>query len=73
MLLVAKWAKKYERIMLVGHEPHMSHFGSALLGSMTPVIEMKKSALAKFEITQLDPLRMRGYLVALFPPKIGSI
>src|SRR5438445_10497165 len=48
MALVAKWAKKYERIMLVGHEPHMSHFGSALLGSPTPVIEMKKAALAKF-------------------------
>jgi phosphohistidine phosphatase len=73
MLLVAKWAKKYQRIMLVGHEPHLSEFGSALLGSEVPVIEMKKAALAKFEITRLDVPRMRGHLIALFPSKIGSL
>ena len=73
MTLVGKWAKKYSRIMLVGHEPHLSSFGSALLGSPTPVIEMKKAAVAKFEIHHLDSLRMRGHLIALFPPKIGSL
>jgi phosphohistidine phosphatase len=73
MSLVAKWAKKYNRIMLVGHEPHLSSFGSALLGSPSPVIEMKKAAVAKFEISRLDVPRMRGLLVALLPPKIGSI
>ena len=73
MALVVKWSKKYQHIMLVGHEPHLSSFGSALLGSPTPVIEMKKAALAKFEITRLDDQRMRGILVGLFPPKIGSI
>ncbi len=73
MTLVAKCAKKYSRIMLVGHEPHLSSFGSALLGSPTPVIEMKKAAIAKFEIHRIDSPRMRGQLLALFPPKIGSI
>lgn len=73
MALVAKWARKFSRIMLVGHEPHLSSFGSALLGSPTPVMEMKKAAVAKFEITHFDAPRMRGHLVALFPPKIGSL
>ncbi|MDP4236553.1 MAG: hypothetical protein Q8919_08920, partial [Bacteroidota bacterium] len=73
MALVVKWSKKVSRMMLVGHEPHLSAFGSALLGSTTPVIEMKKAAIAKFELTRLDVPRMRGQLVALFPPKIGSI
>jgi phosphohistidine phosphatase len=72
MALVVKW-KSYEHIMLVGHEPHMSQFGSALLGSATPIIEMKKAALAKFEILRMDAVRMRGVLLALLPPKIGSI
>ncbi len=73
MSVVAKCAKKYSRIMLVGHEPHLSSFGSALLGSPTPVMEMKKAAIAKFEIHRIDSPRMRGQLLALFPPKIGSI
>jgi len=73
MMLVEQYAKKYSRIMLVGHEPHLSSFGSALLGSPVPVIEMKKAALAKFEITRFEPPRMRGHLVALLPPKVGSL
>jgi phosphohistidine phosphatase SixA len=59
--------------MLVGHDPHLSSLGSALLGSQTTVIEMKKAALAKFEISRFDVPRMKGYLVALLPPKIGSM
>jgi len=73
MALIAERAKKYGSIMLVGHDPHLSSLGSALLGSSTAVIEMKKAALAKFEISRFDVPRMRGYLVALLPPKIGSI
>ncbi|MEP7233839.1 MAG: phosphohistidine phosphatase SixA [Ignavibacteriota bacterium] len=73
MSLVAGHAKDFNRIMLVGHEPHLSRFGSALLGSPVSVIEMKKAAVAKFEINRIDVPRMRGHLIALFPPKIGSI
>ena len=73
MALIADRSKEYDSIMLVGHDPHLSSLGSALLGSQATVIEMKKAALAKFEISRFDVPRMRGYLVALLPPKIGSI
>ncbi len=73
MALVAEAIKRLSPLMLVGHEPHLSSFGSALLGSTTPVIEMKKASLAKFEIYRLDVPRMRGALTALIPPKIGSL
>jgi phosphohistidine phosphatase len=73
MALVAERAKKFTCMMLVGHEPHLSHFGSILLGSPVPVIEMKKASLAKFELTHLDAFRMRGHLIALLPPKIGNM
>jgi phosphohistidine phosphatase len=73
MALIADRAKKYGSIMLVGHDPHLSIFGSVLLGSSVVVIEMKKAALAKFEISRFDVPRMRGQLTALLPPKIGSI
>ena len=72
MAMLVKY-KNYERIMIVGHDPHMSQFASSLLGSPTPVVEMKKSALAKFEIVRIDPIRMRGILVALLPPKVGGL
>ncbi|MEI8135061.1 MAG: phosphohistidine phosphatase SixA [bacterium] len=73
MAVIAAKAQDTKSILLVGHEPHLSSFGSALLGSTTTVIEMKKATLAKFELTRFDVPRMRGYLVALLPPKIGSI
>ena len=73
MALIADRAKTYGSIMLVGHDPHLSSFGSALLGSSAIVLEMKKAALAKFEISRFDVPRMRGQLLALLPPKIGSI
>ncbi len=73
MALIADRSKKYGSVMLVGHDPHLSLLGSALLGSSAIVIEMKKAALAKFEISRFDVPRIRGQLVALLPPKIGSI
>ncbi len=73
MNIVAEAIKRLKPVMLVGHEPHLSSFGSALLGSPTPIIEMKKASVAKFEIYKLDPTRMRGALTALIPPKIGSL
>jgi len=73
MALIAERAKSFDRIMLVGHDPHLSTFGSALLGSSSIVMEMKKASLAKFEISRIDVPRMRGYLTALLPPRIGSL
>jgi phosphohistidine phosphatase len=73
MTLIAERSKKHGSMMLVGHDPHLSTFASALLGSSGVVMEMKKSSLAKFEISRFDVPRMRGFLTALLPPKIGSI
>ncbi len=73
MSLVAEHIKKDSPVMLVGHEPHLSAFGSALIGSGSPIIEMKKAALAKFELYNLDPPRMRGLLTALLPPAVGAM
>lgn len=73
MALVHEYIREYRTIMLVGHEPHLSSFGSALLGAPHPVIEMKKSSIALFEILRNEVPRMRGTLTALFPPRIGSL
>lgn len=67
-------SSKYETLMLVGHDPHMTSLASLLVsGSTRPAIEMKKSALAVFEITQLDAMRMRGVLKCLLPPSIHKL
>jgi phosphohistidine phosphatase len=73
MGMVAGYIDKYSPLMIVGHEPHLSSFGSALLGSSSPVIEMKKASLACFELYRLDVPRLRGVLTKLIPPKIGSL
>ena len=73
MALVHEHIREYRTIMLVGHEPHLSSFGSSLLGCPHPVIEMKKSAVALFELHRIEVPRMRGVLLALFPPRIGSL
>ena len=73
MSLVVEHLGKDSPVMLVGHEPHLSTFGSALLGSSSPVIEMKKAALAKFEIYRLEVPRMRGMLTALIPPSVSNL
>lgn len=73
MALAEEAFKKHKVVMFVGHEPHMSSFGSALLGFERPVIEMKKSAVALFELLNTEAPRLRGVLVGLFPPRIGNL
>lgn len=47
---------KQESIVLVGHEPHMSHLMSVLLsGDQTMSIDLKKSGFAKLCIDDLTP------------------
>lgn len=73
MSVVFQLAQQFESIMLVGHEPHLSTFGGALLtGTLRPVIEMKKSSVALFELTDINPPRMHGYLKFLFPARVGK-
>jgi phosphohistidine phosphatase SixA len=74
MAYIMMMSEKYDSLMLVGHDPHMTSLASLLVsGSTRPAVEMKKSALAVFEITQPDAMRMRGYLKCLLPPKISQV
>jgi phosphohistidine phosphatase len=63
--------KEYDVVMLAGHDPLFSRLASILVsGEDRPTIEMKKSAVAIYELTRFDPPRMRGVLRAFLPPKI---
>ena len=63
--------KEYDVVMLAGHDPLFSRLASVLVsGEDRPVIEMKKSAVALFELTRFDVPRMRGVLRAFLPPKL---
>src|ERR1700691_3762215 len=63
--------KEYEVVMLAGHDPLFSRLASVLVsGEDRSTIEMKKSAVALFELTRFDAPRMRGVLRAFLPPKI---
>ncbi len=73
MTVVAEQIAGHSPLMLVGHEPHLSSFGSALLGSSSPIIEMKKASLACIELYRLDVPRLRGILTKLIPPKIAAL
>ena len=73
MMLVEESFRKHKVVMFVGHEPHLSSFGSALLGLSRSGIEMKKSAVALFELLNADAPRVRGVLVGLFPPRVGNL
>jgi phosphohistidine phosphatase len=71
MSVIASKHEDTEPLMIVGHDPVLSRLVSALLsGSNAPFMEMKKSAIAIFEITRFDVPRMRGALRAFIPPQI---
>ncbi len=73
MNLVASKQETCETLMIVGHDPLLSCLVSALIcGANVPTIEMKKSAVALFEIFQFDAPRMRGVLKAFLPPRLGK-
>jgi phosphohistidine phosphatase len=73
MSVVASKEDKAETLMIVGHDPTFSHLASVLVsGADYPTIEMKKSAVAIFELTRFDVPRVRGVLRALIPPAILS-
>jgi phosphohistidine phosphatase len=71
MSIIAAKHKDVETLMIVGHDPLLSKLASALVsGSDMPIIEMKKSGVAIFEITRFNIPGMRGALRAYLPPKI---
>lgn len=57
-----------ESVMLVGHAPDLNVLASALLGSQTAIVELKKGALCLVEIASLAG-RMDGKLLWLLQPK----
>jgi phosphohistidine phosphatase len=57
-------------LMLAGHDPLFSMLASALISGTEYGIEMKKSAVAVFELTRFEAPRMRGILRAFLPPRL---
>ena len=70
-LLLEELARKYpsvERVMVVGHEPHMSSFVSMVVtGDPNGLIRLKKGALCKLRIPRLDGVKS-GWLEWLLTP-----
>jgi phosphohistidine phosphatase len=69
--MIAVNAKDCDALMLVGHDPLFSMLASVLVSGTEYAIEMKKSAVAIFELTRFETPRMRGILRAFLPPKLG--
>ena len=71
-LLLEELASKHrdvEKVMVVGHEPHMSSFVSmAVTGDPNGLIRLKKGALCKLRIPRLDGVRS-GWLEWLMTPE----
>ena len=59
---------KENRIMLVGHEPHMGYLASSLLGIAEHVIEFKKGGLCRIDIDGFPP-KKKGKLQWHLTPK----
>ncbi len=56
------------RIMLVGHEPHLGYLASTLLGISEHVIEFKKGGVCRIDIKEFPPAE-KGKLIWLLTPK----
>ncbi len=68
MLSLEKY-KNFKSILLVGHEPELGYFTSALIGSPNSVVRFKKGSLCCVEVASLPP-RRPGRLVWHLPPKV---
>ena len=65
---------KYESIVLVGHEPHMSHLMSILLsGEQGMSIDLKKSGFAKLCIDDLTPGKCACLKWMMTPPQLACL
>ena len=66
-LYMAKF-KKLKSVMIVGHEPDLAFFASALIGKKTPIVEFKKGSLCYIEVSTIPP-RKDGILLWHLTPK----
>jgi len=60
--------KNVRSVMLVGHNPHLEFFASALLGAASPVIEFKKGGMCRIDTDTLPP-ENPGRLIWHLTPK----
>ena len=60
--------KETARVMIVGHEPLLGSIASALLGSTTSIVELKKGAFCGISIAKL-PASTAGTLLWHLSPK----
>ncbi len=70
MSIIASRKDSCKVLMLAGHDPLFSRLASVLVNGTEMAIEMKKSAVAHFELTRFEVPGMRGILRAYLPPKI---
>jgi len=63
-----KKMKRNASVLLVGHEPEIGYFASAMLGSEHSVIQFKKGALCRID-TESFMLHEPGVLIWHLPPK----
>lgn len=71
MSIIASKKDVCDVLMLAGHDPLFSMLASVLISGTEYGIEMKKSAVAVFELTRFEAPRMRGILRAYLPLKLG--
>jgi len=60
--------KHLEKILLVGHEPHLRYFASKLLGSDEPVIEFKKGGICRIDVEKI-PSEKPGKIIFHIQPR----
>jgi phosphohistidine phosphatase len=60
--------KHLEKILLVGHEPHLGFIASKLIGVNEPVIEFKKGGICRIDLDDMPP-KKNGKLIWHLQPK----
>lgn len=66
-MLLEKYRDR-EKILLVGHEPHLGYLASSLVGADESVIEFKKGGLCRIDIDDIPP-KHPGKIIFLLQPK----
>lgn len=57
-----------EKILLVGHEPHLGYLASSLLGINESAVEFKKGGLCRIDVDDI-PVKKPGKIIYLLQPK----
>lgn len=58
----------FEKVCIVGHEPHLGFVASKLIGADDAVVQLKKGAICRIDIEKFPP-ENPGKLICLFQPK----